>query len=166
MTQEEKVLDRVLVFMKDKISEKGMQLNQVMFNFKPSETLHSFNAPNEIIPDGVNLIELKKTINSKDHDFIVGALNRAITEGFIRDRSCQKYTMMLLNELGLARAKSVEANEHMKWRKRLDYFSDKILVPLAVAIAVTLITNYLSQKDTNAEINSLRKEIEWIKQQQ
>lgn len=165
MSNEEKVLDQLLIFMKDEISKQGVPVDHLMFNFKPSSTPHYFNAPAETFPDGDELIEFKKILNPKDHKLILSALNRAITEGFIKDGTNNKHATMSLTERGLARAKSFEANEKMKWKIRTDYFFDKIFVPLAVATAVTLIANYLSQKDTNAEIKSLKKEIEWIKEQ-
>lgn len=165
MSNEEKVLDKLLIFMKDEISKQGKQLDHLMFNFKPSSTLHYFHTPTTTFPDGDDLIEFKKILHPKKHNLILAALNKAITEGLIKDRLNEKYVAMRLTEQGLARAKSSEANEKMKWKIRTDYFFDKVCVPLIVAIAVTLIANYLSQKDTNEEIKSLKKEIEWIKEQ-
>ena len=143
MIKEEKILDQLLIFMKNEISKSGQILSHISFNFKPSKTIKYFgDHPDKITPDGEDLIEFKKVLK-KDHALIVDALNMAITEELIKDRINDKYAAMILTEKGFARAKSFEANKRMIGRRRWDYFLDKICVPLVVAIAITLITNYI-----------------------
>lgn len=165
MKKEEIILDQLLLFMKTEVSKKGILLNQITFNFKPSETIQYFNAPNEIISDGEDLIAFKKTIKSKHHNLIVDALNIAVAEEFVKNRTNNKYHMMFLTEKGFARAKSFEVDKKIVWKKRWHYFMDKICVPLFVAIVITIVTNHLNQKNIDKEIESLKKEIIWIKEQ-
>ncbi|MFT7088138.1 MAG: hypothetical protein ACJAZX_001593 [Rickettsiales bacterium] len=164
MKKEEKILDQLLLFMKAKISREGVKLDQATFDFRASKTKD--NPSNEIICDGESLAAFKRTVKSKNHNLIVDALNIAITEGYIKDRINEKYRMILLTEKGSARAKSFKVNEKMIWKKGGHYFMDKICIPLVVAIAITLITNHLNQQSIDKEIESLKKEIKWIKEQQ
>lgn len=163
--KEEKILDQILVFMKNEVSKEGAQLHGISFNFKPSEVIRYIGGASKTTTDGEDLISLKKILKTKHHKLIASALNLAISEEFVKGGTNQKYGHMLLTEKGFARAKSFEANENNAWRRRCDYFLDKILVPLVVSIVTVIITSHLSQKNTEAEIKILKREIEWIKEQ-
>lgn len=163
MKKEERVLEQILVFMKNEVSEKGEQLNSIYFNFKPSEVVRYFSNAgdeSEIIADGEDLISLKKIVKIKNYKLIIPALNLAISEGFIKGGTNHKYGRMFLSEKGFARAKSFEVNENHVWKRRCDYFLDKVFVPLIVVIITSLITSYINQKSIGAEIKILKKEIE------
>ncbi len=162
--KKEEILDQILVFMKNEISEKGDKPHNIYFNFKPSEVIRYSGGKSKVIPDGENLLNLKKIVKTEHHELIILALNLAISEGFIKDIH-QKYECMTLTGSGFARAKSFEANENGVWKRRCGYFLDKIFVPLIVSVVTALITSHLSQKNTEAEIKILKKEIEWIKEQ-
>jgi hypothetical protein len=159
----DKVLDELLVFMKNEIEKHGSNLDGLSFNFSQSEIVPYINAPDEVKPEGEDLTAFKKKHKYSD-DLILQSLNKALTDSYIRSRiMSNKYEKLILNELGAARAESTKHNKKTLYTRALNYFTEKLLVPIVTAVLTALIVNYISDSQTDKEIKKIKEDIEWLK---
>lgn len=159
----DKTLDLLLVFMKKEIENHGQSLIKVTFDFSFSETLQYMNAPDEIKFDGEDLTAFKKKTQLGD-DSIRQTLNKALTDGYIKQKvHGDKYKALVLTELGSARAESVHYNQKTFYKRGLNYFTEKLIVPIVTAVLTAMIVNYISGDKTDKEIKQLQEDIKWLK---
>ncbi|MDK2065431.1 hypothetical protein PT447_10885 [Aliarcobacter butzleri] len=163
--------DELILFTYKEITENALNRNSYWFNFEISkiETYIS-NQENNLIPDGEDLKNFKIKTQLTDDGIIKKALVKNINEKlFIRKTINGEFNNLEFTEDGMKKAKAILLNRKEKKKKILTYSFDKILVPIIVASLVAIITSYITTKLNNDEINkkieSLEKEIKWLKEQ-
>jgi cell division protein FtsL len=69
----------------------------------------------------------------------------------------------------MMKAKAILLNKKEAKKKFFSYLSDKIIIPIVVASLIAIATSFITTKYQNNEINkkveSLEKEIIWLKEQ-
>jgi len=163
----DKILDKLLVFMKNEIEKHGSPLNALEFDFSSKETLSPINASDEIKMEGEDLILFKKQTKFKD-DSIDQCIKKALTDGYLERQSWNEptYKHLVLTKFGSARAESVKYNQKNSLSIILKYFSEKLLAPIIVSVITVLITNHFNSTETEKQIKILQEEIKWLKTSQ
>lgn len=163
--------DELILFTYKEITEKALNRNSYWFKFEINriETYIS-NHENSIIPDGEDLKNFKIKTQLTDDEIIRKALVKNINEKLFTRKSINgEFNNLEFTEKGMMKAKAILLNRKEKKKKILTYSFDKILVPVIVASLIAIATSYITTKLNNEEINkkieSLEKEIKWLKEQ-
>lgn len=157
----DKILDKLLVFMKNEIEKHGKAVDALKFDFSLKET------SDEIKAEGEDLGLFKKQTKFKD-DSIDQCIKKALTDGYVtrQFKHEQNYKNLILTELGAARAEAVKHNQKNSFNVWLKLFIDKLLIPILSAVLTTLIVNYFNGTKTEKQIKELQEEIQWLKNSQ
>lgn len=163
----DKILDKLLVFMKNEIEKHGEALHALRFDFSSEETLSYFNAPDEIKAEGEDLVLFKKQTKFKDES-IDQCIKKALTDGYLKRQFGyeQNYKNLILTELGAARAESVKHNQKNYFSVSLKFFTDKLFIPILITVLTAVIVNYFNGTQTDKQIKALQEEIQWLKTSQ
>jgi hypothetical protein len=167
----EKYSDELILFAYKKITDNGYYRNLEWFNFQFSKTEKFLsNNPDEAKPDGESLVSFKKETKLTDDELIRKAITRNINEKlFTRKTICGEFNNLEFTEKGMMKAKAILLNKKEAKKKFFSYLSDKIIIPIVVASLIAIATSFITTKYQNNEINkkveSLEKEIIWLKEQ-
>ena len=137
--KQEKIIDKILCYMKNEIEKSGNKINMVYFDF-------SFL---EMIAYGEELMNIKKILKNIPDEKIKKALRFALSNNYIKYYGYEKeFKYIVITEEGFARATSVE-NYHpiSDYFKKL--FLDNIiptLINVLISAIVAYITTYLTIK--------------------
>jgi hypothetical protein len=170
-------MQELLIFMKNEVEDKAVPLNTIHFNFSLSTTERYFNAPDEVIPDGEDLITFRKIVKINDNTIFKKIFSKAKNEGYIKCpyMNGKDNSVIELTGNGLKMAKAIQANKKSAPKKAITNITDKIIYPivsgvisavLASVISYFIMSNFQDKKiDTmNIEIKKLKKDITWMKQ--
>lgn len=136
--KQEKVLNDLLIFMKNKAEKNGASLDMSRCNFSSKNELGN--------AEGEDLIVFKKEYKYKNNEIILQSLKKAITDVYIKHTVIDKlYSALSLTNSGAARAESLKYNKKNHFKKVLSYFTDKLLVPLVVAIVSVMLLSYINK---------------------
>ena len=124
--------------MKSEIDKTGLPINHVFFNFAKSERKTYINAPDEITPEGDDLIQFKKIckINNKDLDTVLkycSSMEYAYARNFER---------VELLEAGKALASSVEK---AKLNKKFPTWLREILIAVISSVLTAIVLTFLQK---------------------
>lgn len=113
--QKDNLVDELLVYMTNKLEKDGTPIKIGLFDFHLSSTESYWNAPDEIIPEGINLTEFKNSVSINDETF-KSVINYCFTHQYVKNlcASKQKYDNILLTDEGFARATSVVKARYKK----------------------------------------------------
>lgn len=113
LEQKENYVDELLVFMKNKLEEKGVSLKAFTFDFHLS--CGYLNESNEKHKEGVDLSDFKNITPIEDRDF-QSVMNYCFTNQYVKRLYMGKikFDNVMLTESGFARAKSVLGAKHKK----------------------------------------------------
>lgn len=175
MSKIDRYVEKLLVFMSSEIEDNATPLNNTIFDFHFSQTVIYFNADDEKIPEGEDLIAYKKMAKLSDNILVEKILNKAFNEKYITYRGMgnRGFKDLQLTENGFRMAKAIRLNQKSKYSQFLIYTRDKILVPFVVsvitAISIFYVMSYLKANEQillKDKVEKLEKEIAWIKQKQ
>lgn len=155
----EKYVDELLIFMVDKIDKNASILTMEEFNF-------SFKDDLKKVEEGEDLKNLKIIIKEKDDKLIEQVLMKASNEKLIEKTVfCgSKFNKIKLTPKGLDKSKDIKLNKEETKNKWASYISEKLLFPIIVSIITVIVASYFNNKNFNKELENLKKDIEWIKQ--
>lgn len=134
----EKLLDKLLIFMAQEIEKRKTDIGALQFNFQPSETKQYVRHPDEVIPEGDDLVAFKKYASIKNTEDVLHIVNLAINRDYVsRPFLNSRYTVRL-DKRGYGRAVSVR-NTIPKARKILKQTFVWLIVTAATAVVGLLI---------------------------
>lgn len=109
LKNKEKLIDELLVFMKNAIENEGLTIKLASFNFRlPHTEKYLGNTPDYDVPEGEHLTSFKKLTNIQNEEFDI-VFKCCLTHEFIDKMYCgDEYTDIQLTNKGMARANSVE----------------------------------------------------------
>lgn len=166
-----KYADELIIFAYKEIEENAYNRNIEWFNFEFSKSeKYISNHDDEIFPDGEELKKFKEKTKLTDDEFIKKGLVKNINEKlFTRKTICGEFNNLEFTEKGMMKAKAILLNKKEAKKKFFSYLSDKIIIPIVVASLIAIATSFITTKYQNNEINkkveSLEKEIIWLKEQ-
>lgn len=173
MEKLEQYIEELLLYMKNEIEDKAEQLNMAGFNFSLSTKEQYFNAPDEIIPDGEDLIAYKKIVKINDNTMFEKIFAKAKNEGYIKCQfmSDRNNASIQLTNNGLRMAKAIQANRKSSPKKAITHITDKIIYPIVSAVlsavVIYFVMSYFQDREINTmntEIENLKEDIAWMKQ--
>ncbi len=136
----DKYIEKMLCYFKSEIDKTGLSINNVWFDLTPSKVQKYLNAPDEIIPDTNDLIELKSAIKIKNEDLDV-ILKYCSSNGYIG--TPLRINHIQLTDDGYAYAK---CSEQARLNKKFPTWLKDILIAVTssviTAIILTIINNY------------------------
>lgn len=143
---QEKITNKILCYMKNKIEKSGSKPNMEIFDFSFSEKIDYFNAPSEILPDAENLVDIKNILKKVSNKSIKEALNKCLANNYIKYYAAggKNFKNITLTEEGFARATSVK-NYHPIKNYLFQNLPDKIINAI-ISIIVAYVTAYLTIK--------------------
>ena len=143
----EKIIDDILCFMKQEIEKAGTQPENVSFDFSFSRTEKYFNAKEETIPDGEDLLALKKCYPKIKNDLWEKSLKLCLTHKYIHESPYEpNYKKILITDKGMARAVSVSKQAPFKsyLKNLLLEHTIPCIISAIIGSLVTLIFTYFS----------------------
>lgn len=170
MNDLEKYLDELLIFMADEIEAKASTLDFTEFDFSFAYTEKYFNSEDEKFEDGEDLENFKVNIKVQDNELIKKVLMKALNEKLIKRISMggREFKGIQLTENGFRKSKDIKLNRRENKKKWLTYPFEKLILPIVVSIITALIASYITSdiqnKNITKELETIKKEIEWIKQ--
>ena len=170
MSNLEKYVDELLIFMSDEIENNAAMLNNIVFNFSFSYTEKYFNAEDKYFDDGEDLTNFKVIAKIKDNEFLKKVLMKALNEQYIKNTAMgnSEFSRIALTENGFRKSKAIKLNRIEKKKKLFTYAFEKLIVPILVSIITAFVASYITtefkNKNINNELEMLKKDIEWIKQ--
>jgi len=159
-----KTLDKLLLFMKHEIEKSGRKIELFTFDFSPEETIKYVNAPDELKPEGEDLVAFKKISKIKDTVEIMKVIRRALTDEYMKVGN-NNFTAVKLTQRGVARIDAIKYKQELVFTRLLKYIADKLLIPIVVAVIVAILVNYLTGARLNNDIENLKGETQWLKSQ-
>jgi hypothetical protein len=167
----DKYTDELILFAYEDIEQNAYRRSSVFFNFEFSK-IEKFisNHSDEILLEGEDLSDFKAKTKLTDEETIKKALVKALNENlFKRTVINGEFNNLEFTEKGMMKAKAILINKKEARKKFFSYLSDKIIVPIVVASLIAIATSFITTKYQNNEINkkveSLEKEIIWLKEQ-
>jgi len=169
MNKTNECYEKLLAFMYQTIEEKAVNFNHIVFNFSFARTEKYFNAEDEFIAEGEDLREFKANYKKFDNETIKKALVKAQNEKEVQMSMCNsEFQRVQLTEHGFTKGKAILYNKETKrknlWKYLLDRFLVPVLVSVVTAVVVAYTTTWIQSNEINSEIEILKKDIEWIKQ--
>lgn len=166
MDKAEKYLEELLIFMADEIDNNGSRLKATIFDFSFSYTQKYMNAKDETFQDGEDLQKFKLANKLKDNKTIAMALFKGLNEKSIEHYSIsgQKFSNLKLTDNGYRKSRAIRLNRKENKKKPWTYLFEKLIIPIVVALITALATSYVTNNEVNKKIETLEKDIKWIKQ--
>lgn len=170
MNNLEKCLNELLIFMADEIESKAFTLNLAEFNFSFAFTEKYFNAEDENFEDGEDLKNFKATIKVQDNELIKKVLIKAINKQYIKqiEMGGPEFNKIQMTDNGFKMSNAIKLNRRENKKKLVSYPFEKLILPIIVPTIAALITSYITSEIQNKnivnELETLKKDIEWIKQ--
>ena len=135
----EKLLDKLLIFMSDEIERIGVDIRAVTFDFQPGETKKYFGShPDEVIPDGEDLVAFKKYASLKETTQALHIINLARIRQYIAPYALGRQYKVRLESKGYGRAVSVRNASSYSVKKLKQVFIWLIATSLAAAITLLI----------------------------
>lgn len=167
----DKYADELILFAYKYIEDHAYNRNSVRFNFELSKTeKYLGNSPTETFSEGEDLTEFKDKTKLTDEETIKKALVKTLNENLFKKTVLNgEFNNLEFTEKGMMKAKAILLNKKETKKKVFVYSLDKIIVPVIVASLIAIATSYITTKLNNDEVNkkveSLEKEIKWLKEQ-
>lgn len=173
MSSIDKYVEELILFAYKDIEENAHNKNFVRFNFSFAK-IENFlsNHPDEETPDSEDLVEFKKKTKLTDNDTIRKALVKAMNEEYFKVTvmNGKEFSNLEFTDKGMRMAKAILLNKKESKKKLITYPLEKVIVPVLVASLIALITSYITTEYQNDKVNkkiqTLEKEIKWLKEQQ
>jgi hypothetical protein len=167
MNELEKYLDELLIFMANEIECNASTLNMTEFNFSFAYNEKYFNAEDEKFEDGEDLKNFKATFKVQDNELIKKVLMKALNEKFIERNGMSEFSRIQLTDNGFKKSKAIKLNRRENKKKWLSYPFEKLILPILLTIITAFIASYITSEIQNkniaTELETLKKDIEWIK---
>jgi hypothetical protein len=167
----DKYTDELILFAYEYIEQNAHRRNSVLFNFEFSKIEKFINShSDEILSEGEDLSDFKAKTKLTNEETIKKALVKALNENFFKRTVINgEFNNLEFTEKGMMKAKAIHLNKKEARKKIFSYLSDKIIIPVIVASLIAIATSFITTKYQNNEINkkveSLEKEITWLKEQ-